>query len=79
MATLTIKNIPEPLHNALKEQAKLSRRSLNSEVIARLEQTTASTRIDPDLFLADIKSLRQNISGFLNEQELRDMKNQGRP
>ena len=41
MATLTLKNIPDHLHSALKASAERNRRSLNSEILARLEQTPA--------------------------------------
>jgi len=37
MATLTLKNIPDELHAQLKESAKRNRRSLNSEILIRLE------------------------------------------
>ena len=37
MATLTLKNIPDDLHAVLKESAQRNRRSLNSEILARLE------------------------------------------
>jgi plasmid stability protein len=37
MATLTIRNLPDQVHERLKEQAKRNRRSLNQEVIAELE------------------------------------------
>ena len=47
MATLTIKNIPEPLVKRLKKQAAAHRRSLNYEVISYLEQMTHSVPIDP--------------------------------
>lgn len=38
MATLTIKKVPDTLHERLKQQARRNRRSLNSEVIVLLEQ-----------------------------------------
>jgi len=38
VATLTIKNIPEPLVKRLKQQAATHRRSLNFQVISYLEQ-----------------------------------------
>ena len=44
MATLTIKNIPEPLVKRFKKQAAAHRRSLNYEVISYLEQMTHSLR-----------------------------------
>lgn len=37
MTTLTLKNIPEELHALLKESAEKNRRSLNSEILVRLE------------------------------------------
>ena len=38
MPTLTIKNIPAKLHERLKKSASEHHRSLNSDVIFRLEQ-----------------------------------------
>ena len=38
-ATITVKNIPDAVHQALKQAAETSHRSLNGEVIARLEQS----------------------------------------
>lgn len=37
MLNLTLKNIPEDLHAQLKESAEKNRRSLNSEILVRLE------------------------------------------
>jgi plasmid stability protein len=39
MITLTLKNIPDHLHQRLKAQAKRHKRSLNQEAILCLEQT----------------------------------------
>jgi len=39
MASITIKDIPEDLHGQLKREAEASFRSLNQEVLARLERT----------------------------------------
>ncbi|MEW5984860.1 MAG: Arc family DNA-binding protein [Acidobacteriota bacterium] len=38
MATLTLKNVPAGLHARLKASAERNRRSLNSEILVRLEQ-----------------------------------------
>ena len=43
MATVTLKKVPEELVRMLKEEAKLNRRSLNQEALARLESTLAAT------------------------------------
>ena len=39
MASITIKNIPEYLHGQLRLEAETNFRSLNQEVLARLERT----------------------------------------
>jgi plasmid stability protein len=41
MANLTIKNVPEPLHRALKKLAQEEGRSLNAHVIHQLELSLA--------------------------------------
>lgn len=48
MPSLTIKNIPDPVYERLKERAKLNRRSINSEVIACLEGELMPRRISED-------------------------------
>ena len=39
MASITIKEIPEDLHEQLKREAEANFRSLNQEVLARVERT----------------------------------------
>lgn len=46
MPTLTLKNIPEDLHGRLKQSAESNRRSLNSEILARLERDIAVPKPD---------------------------------
>jgi hypothetical protein len=46
MATLTLKNIPEELHALLKESAERNRRSLNSEILIRLESAFTAPVVD---------------------------------
>jgi plasmid stability protein len=79
--SLTIKNLPEPLYERLKQEAQRHRRSLNSEVIARLEQVLLTTRIDPDRFLEDLAGLqrRLSVSTPLNQEILDAAKRAGRP
>ncbi len=47
MSTLTLKNIPDDLHARLKASAARNRRSLNSEILVRLEQDIARPVRDP--------------------------------
>ena len=46
MTTLTLKNIPDELHAKLKESAERNRRSLNSEILTRLESAFAAPLVD---------------------------------
>jgi antitoxin FitA len=47
MPTLTLKNIPDGLHARLKASAERNRRSLNSEILVRLEQDIGRPVPDP--------------------------------
>lgn len=46
MLNLTLKNIPKKLHAQLKESAEKNRRSLNSEILARLESDFSAPVVD---------------------------------
>ena len=61
MSTLTLKNIPENLHSMLKVSAEKNRRSLNSEILARLEQDFTVPVVDPE---AHAKELRAFTARF---------------
>lgn len=80
MATLTIKNIPEKLRKRLKESAAQHRRSINSEAISCLEGVLAGSRVDPDEFLAEVRTLRRRMPRLhLTDKDLRAARNRGRP
>ena len=79
MATLTIKNMPDPVYKRLKRQALEHRRSLNQEVIVRLEQSIAGAPIDPATFLTHIRALRvKPRKGPLTDRLITKLKRQGR-
>ena len=79
MPSLTIKSIPEELLDRLRESAAAHRRSLNSEVLVRLERSVGSTRLDPDAFLARIDTLRENMNMKpISEEFLEQAKREGR-
>jgi len=61
MTTLTLKSIPEELHALLKESAEKNRRSLNSEILARLERELAAPRIDPRAHAKELKSFTARL------------------
>ena len=80
MRTITLKNFPDALYERLKDSAADHRRSLNSEIIVRLEQALLGTRIDPDAFLAGADARRKRLAlPPLTERRLKAIKTAGRP
>ena len=79
MATLTIKNVPDPLVRKLKTQATLNRRSLNHEVIACLETAAQAVPVDPEALLARARAVRRTPVGLrLTDRTLNRLKAYGR-
>ncbi len=61
MLTLTLKNIPEDLHAMLKESAEKNRRSLNSEILARLERDLAAPTVDPEVHAKELRAFTTRL------------------
>ena len=59
MLSLTLKNIPEDLHARLRDSAARNRRSLNSEILARLESDFAAPAVDAE---AHARALRAFVA-----------------
>lgn len=87
MATLTIRNLPEEVHAALKERARLHRRSVNQEVIAELASMPEDggdalrlkiSRERMERALGEIEELRKGLSHFLTAEEIDAAKADGR-
>ncbi len=78
MASLTLKDIPAGLHEALRQRAVRNRRSLSQEALACLEEATAGERVDPDQLLARARRLRVGVKR-VSGSELRTWVTQGRP
>lgn len=83
MKTLTIRNLPDSLHTALKERARRSRRSLNQQVIAELGQTEAfetdeeqANRVEREI--RQVTELRSRATGFFTAEEIDSAKKEGR-
>lgn len=80
MATITLKNIPDPTYKTLKQLAAEHRRSINSEVIYLIEKATKSTKIDPNQHLLAARKFREKTKQHIvNDAMLAEMKNEGRP
>lgn len=79
MPSLTIKNLPPDLYERLKASAEGARRSLNSEVIHRLEQSVGTVPVDADVLLARVRAVRErNRVEYLTDDSLRDAIDEGR-
>jgi len=63
MATLTVKNVPQPLVRRLKARATLHRRSLNREVIACLEVLAQAAPVDAEALLARARCVTRRRVG----------------
>jgi plasmid stability protein len=78
VANLTIKGIDSEVLKRLKADAQRHRRSLNQEVILRLESGAMSTPMDPDTFLAKVRHLRvAPRKGPLTDRLLTRLKRRG--
>lgn len=78
--TITIKNIPSDLYALLKQNAASNRRSINSEVIAIIENSLCDKKLSPDDFLVSARKLREKTKRFvLTDDLITQTKNEGRP
>lgn len=77
---VTLKSVPKKLHARLKEAAKRNGRSLNTEAIAALERQYLPTRLDPQVFLTDLRNLRDRslVGPPLSPAELKAAIQEGR-
>lgn len=77
MLTLTLKNIPKNLHARLKDSAERNRRSLNSEILARLESEFSAPVVDRD---AHARALRDLVADLprVDHAKVTRYKRQGR-
>jgi antitoxin FitA len=80
LPSLTIKRIPESLMDRLRASAEANRRSLNSEVLVRLESSLGGEPLDVDRFLRSLDELhRQAPVAPLTDEILEQARSQGRP
>ncbi len=80
MATITLKNIPDPTYNTLKQLATDNRRSINSEIINLIEKATKSSKIDPNQHLVLARNFREKSKHhFVDDAKLTEIKNERRP
>ena len=76
--TLTLKNIPDDLYQALKSAAVAHRRSLNSEAIVQLQKVLAVRSKSPEEILARVDALRASLKGTFLPEDIDALKREGR-
>jgi len=79
MPSITVKNIPEEIYDRVREQANAHHRSINSEIIACLEQTVNPQHISTNDILQEARRLRKKAKGSLSSEEIESAITQGRP
>jgi plasmid stability protein len=80
MANITLKNVPDSLYERLKAVAAESRRSLNSEIILRLERSVGAAPVEPEAVLSRVRAVRERLQvPYLTDAELDAAKEEGRP
>jgi len=78
--TITVKNIPAGLYERLKQSAALHHRSINSEIIALIEERISVRKRTPEDFLASARALREKTGRYELRKEFIDRaKREGRP
>lgn len=78
MSTITLKQVPEELHQAMKIAAEKNGRSLNREIIRRLEQTIQGDGMNPAERIKEAAAVRERLGIYLTQRELDQEKSRGR-
>lgn len=79
MATVTIKNMPDELYQIIKKMAKSQHRSLNNELIFRIEQSLRFNPVSPETIRENAREFRKKLRGELSPEEIEKAINEGRP
>ena len=79
MADVALRGVPAEVHRALREAADRNHRSLNGEILARLESSVRTAPADVVELLARIRERgRRSRLASLNDAALREFESAGR-
>jgi plasmid stability protein len=78
MSTITIKDLPTPVHRALRARAERHGRSLNREIIATLEGSLRSAPVDAAPTAAHARAVRESLGVYLTQKDLIAQRDAGR-
>ena len=78
---ITLRGVPDHLHQELKSAASRNHRSLNGEILSRLMESSVSPRPrDTKDLIQRIRKLSESVGPIdISEEDLRKMRNEGRP
>ena len=77
---ITVKGIPDEVYQRLKAAAEANHRSVNSEIITRIEQSLMPRRVSTADVLARVRRLHKSFEGRTFELgELEEARRGGRP
>ncbi len=80
MSQIALRGVPDQLHQELRQAAARNHRSLNREILARLQESVQHRITDVDSLLERIRHRREEIGELdLSEETLRELKSAGRP
>ncbi len=78
MATITLKGLPEDVHEAFRVRARMHGRSLNREMIRTLEESVRSYPADAGTILRQARMVRESAAVYLTQRDLDAFRKQGR-
>ena len=77
---ITVKGIPDEVYRRLKAAAEANHRSVNSEIINRIEHSLIAKRVPAADLLARVRRLHESFEGHTFElAELEEARREGRP
>ncbi len=78
MAELTIRDLPEGVMKTLERRAKAHNRTVESEAKAFLESLLLDEELDVDAVITEAREHQKKIGGYLTDEVLRELKEEGR-
>ena len=78
MISITLKDIPHPVHAALKQRAKRHGRSLNKEALVTLESHVHGAVVDAKAIGEHARAVRETMGVYLTQRDLQSLKQAGR-
>ena len=78
MATITLKNVPRPVHLGIKKRAEKNHRSINSEIITSLERILGLRDDEPEVIFSKIEKVQMGLKFVLTQKDIQEAKTEGR-